>query len=124
MGKEFLCLVICLVLTGAAFVVRSKWGITEMTIVLTPLFIYLFVGFFRLIGNANKVFLFFGKHSMNMWLIHTFFCYYYFQKEMLMISDNAIVAYVLLVVMSLLSSMVIDLIWRYTHNVLIFLSKK
>lgn len=123
-AKESIRLVICLVLTGAAFVARSKWGITEMTIVLTPLFIYLFVAFFRLIGNANKVFLFFGKHSMNMWLIHTFFCYYYFQKEMLMISDNAIVAYVLIVVMSLLSSMVIDLIWIYTHNVLIFLSKK
>lgn len=124
MAKETICVAACVVLIGLAFVVRSKWNVTEMTIVMTPLFIYLFVVFFRLIGNTNKVFLFFGKHSMNMWLIHTFFCYYYFQKEMLMISDNAIVAYVLLVVMSLLSSMVIDLIWRHTHNVLIFLSKK
>ena len=124
MAKETICVAACVVLIGLAFVVRSKWNVTEMTIVMTPLFIYLFVVFFRLIGNANKVFLFFGKHSMNMWLIHTFFCYYYFQKEMLMISDNAIVAYVLLVVMSLLSSMVIDLIWRHIHDVLIFLSKK
>ena len=116
--------VVCVIMTVVAFVIRSKWDITEMTILMTPLFIYLFVVFFRLIGNVNKVFLLFGKHSMNMWLIHSFFCYYYFQKEMLMISDNAIVAYVLLVVMSLLSSMVIDLIWRHTHNVLIFLSKK
>lgn len=111
-------------MTVVAFVIRSKWDITEMTILMTPLFIYLFVVFFRFIGNVNKVFLLFGKHSMNMWLIHSFFCYYYFQKEMLMISDNAIVAYVLLVVMSLLSSMVIDLIWRHTHNAVLLISKK
>lgn len=36
-AKESLCLVICLVLTGMAFVVRSKFGITETTIVMTPL---------------------------------------------------------------------------------------
>lgn len=124
MVKETICVAACVVLIGLAFVVRSKWNVTEMTIVMTPLFIYLFVVFFRLIGNVNKVFLFFGKHSMNMWLIHSFFCYYYFQKEMLMISDNAIVAYVLLVAMSLLSSMVIDLIWRHIHNAVLLISKK
>ena len=41
-----------------------------------------------------------------------------------MISDNAIVAYVLLVAMSLLSSMVIDLIWRHIHNAVLLISKK
>lgn len=111
-AKESLCLVICLVLTGMAFVVRSKFGITETTIVMTPLCIYLFVVFFRKIGRANQVFLFFGKHSMNMWLIHSFFCYYYFQKEMLMVSNNAIVDYVLLVAVSLIVSIVIDKIWN------------
>lgn len=115
-AKESICLVICLVLTGMAFVVRSKWGITEMTIVLTPLFIYLFVFFFRKIGRVNQVFLFFGKHSMNMWLIHSFFCYYYFQKEMLMVSNNAIVDYVLLVAVSLIVSIVIDKIWNYVDK--------
>ena len=79
---------------------------------MTPLFIYLFVVFFSLIGKANKVFLFFGKHSMNMWLIHSFFCYYYFQKEMLIVSDNAVVDYVLLVAVSVVASMVVDWVWR------------
>lgn len=115
-AKESLCLVICLVLTGMAFVVRSKFGITETTIVMTPLCIYLFVVFFRKIGRANQVFLFFGKHSMNMWLIHSFFCYYYFQKEMLMVSNNAIVDYVLLVAVSLIVSIVIDKIWNYVDK--------
>ena len=108
MRRESACVAVCVVLTGLAFVIRKKWDITEMTILMTPLFIYLFVAFFRLIGKANKVFLFFGKHSMNMWLIHSFFCYYYFQKEMLMVSDNAVVDYVLLVAVSMLASMIID----------------
>lgn len=103
-------------MTGLAFVVRSKWDITEMTIVMTPLFIYLLAVFFRTIGRANQVFLFFGKHSMNMWLIHTFFCYYYFQKEMLMVSSNAVVDYVLLVVVSFMSSMMVDYFWKYTSK--------
>lgn len=114
--KEYLCLGICLVLTGLAFVVRSKWDITEMTIVMTPLFIYIFVAFFRAIGSANQVFLFFGKHSMSMWLTHSFFCYYYFQTEMLMVSDNAVVDYVLLVAVSLIVSIVIDKIWNYVDK--------
>lgn len=109
--KESLRVVACVLFTGIAFVVRSKWNITEMTILMTPLLIYLFVVFFSVIGKANKVFLFFGKHSMNMWLIHTFFCYYYFQKEMLMVSDNAVVDYVLVVAMSLVASMVVEKFW-------------
>lgn len=124
MAKESLCLVICLVLTGMAFVVRSKLGITEMTIVMTPLCIYLFVVFFRKIGRANQVFLFFGKHSMNMWLIHSFFCYYYFQKEMLMVSNNAIVDYVLLVVVSLVSSVMVDWMWRGIYKGIMLISNK
>ena len=79
---------------------------------MTPLFIYLFVVFFKVIGKANMAFLFFGKHSMNMWLIHSFFCYYYFQKEMLIVSDNAVVDYVLLVAVSVVASMVVDWVWR------------
>lgn len=123
-ARESLCLVICLVLTWVAFFVRSKWGITEMTIVMTPLCIYLFVVFFRKIGRANQVFLFFGKHSMNMWLIHSFFCYYYFQKEMLMVSNNAIVDYVLLVVVSLVSSVMVDWIWRGIYKGVMLISNK
>lgn len=87
-----------------------------MTIVMTPLFIYIFVVFFRAIGSANQVFLFFGKHSMSMWLTHSFFCYYYFQTEMLMVSDNAVVDYVLLVAVSLIVSIVIDKIWNYVDK--------
>lgn len=102
---------ICILLIGIAFGIRSKFNITEMTILLTPLFIYVFAVFLRAIGRASKVFAFFGKHSMNMWLIHTFFCYYYFQKEMLMVSDNAIVDYVLIVAMSLVASMIINGFW-------------
>ena len=95
-----------------------------MTIVMTPLCIYLFVFFFSKIGWANQVFLFFGKHSMNMWLIHSFFCYYYFQKEMLMVSNNAIIDYVLLVVVSLVASLIVDMVWRGIYKGVMLISKK
>lgn len=103
---------LCIFLTGVAYFIRSKWDVTEMTILMTPMLIYLFLCLFEILGRINKVFMLFGKHSMNMWLMHTFFCYYYFQKEMLMVSKNPIVAFLLIVLLSLLSSMIIDWFWK------------
>lgn len=114
--NRFIGCAVCIVMTAVAYVIRAKWNITEMTILMTPLFIYLFVAFFGLIGKANQAFLLFGKHSMNMWLIHTFFCYYYFQKEMLLVSDNAIVDFVLIVAVSLVASMVVDGFWKLVRK--------
>ncbi len=116
--KEVVCVVACIVLTGLAFFIRKKWDITEMTILMTPLFIYLFVVFFRMIGCVNNVFVFFGKHSMNMWLVHTFFCYYYFQRELLMVSNNAVVVYMLLVVVSLVTSVMVDWGWKELSKIM------
>ncbi len=44
--------------------------------VLTPLMIYFFVCFFKKL-HLNKLFVLLGEHATNLWLIHTFFCYYY-----------------------------------------------
>ena len=48
---------------------------------------YLFAPIFIIASNnivkslsLDKFFAFFGKHSTNMWLMHSFFCYQYFQK--------------------------------------------
>lgn len=32
-------------------------------------------------GSIKMVFIFLGKHSMNIWMTHTYFCYYIFKEE-------------------------------------------
>ena len=49
----------------------------------------------------------FGKHSMNMWLIHSWYCYYLFREELYSLR-YPILIYVTLAVVSLLSSYVIN----------------
>ncbi|MDR3589390.1 MAG: acyltransferase [Negativicutes bacterium] len=47
---------------------------------LTPFFVFFVT---RLLANSNythSLLDFFGRHSTNIWLTHSFFCYYYFQK--------------------------------------------
>lgn len=74
-------------------------GITEL--ILVPLFCYS-------ITMASKVsrinfLLFFGKHSMNLWLIHTFFIYY-FCKAVTFLTTNSIVMLLTAIGCSLLCS--------------------
>lgn len=57
--------------------------------------------------SITKVLKYLGKHSLNIWLIHTFFCYYYF-KVLFVNIKNPLIAYIVLLVVSLSSSIVIE----------------
>ena len=46
---------------------------------LTPLFVYHIVCLFRTI-KLRSIFQYLGKYTLYMWLSHTFFCYYFWQK--------------------------------------------
>ncbi len=62
--------------------------------------------------HIKKVLGFFGKHSMNMWLEHTFFCYYFLEATQLVyITRNVFVDYAILVALSLGSSILIELFY-------------
>ena len=82
-----------------------------MTIFITPLVIYMFMSFFHWTKKTDRVFLFLGKHSMNMWLIHSFFCFYYLQPYFLSLSHHPIPVLILLIAVSLASSILLDFIW-------------
>lgn len=52
-----------------------------------------------------------GKHSMNIWLIHTFFIYYIFKDYFFQISHNAIISYFMLVAFSTIVSILLNKFW-------------
>ena len=55
-----------------------------------------------------------GKRSTNMWLIHSFFCYYFYAVVKIVISPKyAVPALLILIVISYAASVIVDFIWNY-----------
>jgi len=103
---------ICLLVLLVVFVVRvciTKSPVdAQLDYLLAPLFV--FASTTLLMGTRlSPLFQLLGKHSMNMWLTHTFWCYYYFQPLVFWPKISVLVL-VWLTVLSLLTSWIINLI--------------
>ncbi len=68
--------------------------------------------FFDGVKPVKKVFGFLGKHSTNIWLVHTFFCYYFLEATKIVYCTRSVwVDLIILLNMSLASSMIIEFIF-------------
>ena len=64
------------------------------------------------------VFSLLGNKSTNMWLIHTFFCYYFYEiAKGVTYSGNAIIALTILVVITYLASCAVEWFWEGGNKV-------
>lgn len=89
-------------------------GITENVFV--PMFILSIILFKRIkIQKTNKFLSILGNNSTNMWLIHSFFCYYLFQS-LILYPRNPILIYLWLVLISLLTSILLNKFWNIANN--------
>ena len=79
----------------------------------TPIFIFTLS---NIVGN-DKILIYLGTHSMNMWLIHTFFCYYYSQ-EIVFMPKYSILILLWTILLSLGSSVVMEKIKYYLSYVI------
>lgn len=69
--------------------------------------------FFDSTGPVKKIFAFLGKHSTNMWLCHTFFCYYFLETTKIVYSTRSVwIDLLILIAMSLAASIIIELIFK------------
>lgn len=99
--------VVCLVSLIVPILVRAYIpliGITELIFV--PVFIIGIVYISKL-RFISKYLEFLGKHSMNLWLIHSFFIYY-FLNDITFIFNSPIVMFMIVTAMSLFCSLVIE----------------
>lgn len=86
-------------------------GVTELITV--PVFC---VGIINLCKySGGDILRYLGKHSMNMWLIHSVFIYYYL-REVAFIIQSPIVMYLIVVGCSLLASTLIETLKEYFTN--------
>ncbi len=65
--------------------------------------------------SISQIFILFGKHSTNMWLSHTFWCYYFWQPIVFLPYISTAV-YLWLVILSLGTSLIINLIYIPLSN--------
>lgn len=80
----------------------------------TPLLIAFVSVFVQGLGPLERLLAFLGKHSTNMWLIHTFYCYYFLEATKLVYCTGSVwVDFLVLTAMSLASSVLLELFWRY-----------
>lgn len=69
--------------------------------------------FFDGIKHVKKIFGYLGRHSTNIWLVHTFFCYYFLEATKIVYSTRSVWADLLiLLAMSLVSSIIIEFIFN------------
>ncbi|CAN1209221.1 Acyltransferase 3 domain-containing protein [Tumidithrix helvetica PCC 7403] len=97
----FPCLLICLIL-------RIKYQGIEATydFLVVPFFIYLSIRAVEILC-LSPLFMYLGKSSFPLWLVHSFFCYYYFQ-DIIYFPKWSPLIFVFLMVMSMLSVLVVE----------------
>ena len=98
------------------FEVIGKGNPTYVDFILAPIFILIATNFVYK-SKGKKVFSTLGVHSTNMWLTHTFFCYYYFQTIVFM-PKLSILILIWLGLLSLGSSIIINFVMSASGRML------
>lgn len=82
-----------------------------ITLVRPIQFLFWFLAFslIRMPECVSRSLCYLGRHSLNIWLVHTFYCYYYCKQLFVAIADP-LLAYLVLVILSLVTSILLEFI--------------
>jgi hypothetical protein len=82
-------------------------------ILYVPLLIILFLNLIQKLPIIQKIFTLLGDNSRNMWLTHSFFCYYFSKfAKITTYFKWAIPCLIVLLFFSIISSLLIDYFWK------------
>ena len=98
----------------SVFSVWLLWHFFEVNglVLATPLFVYCCLSVLRMIKMKGAIIGFIGSYSFPVWLIHSFFCYYYWQ-ELVYFPKYSILVLANLTVLSLLSCVILEKVRGY-----------
>ena len=111
---------IIIAFVGAAMVVyvRQFFLKVDFEIVIVPIFVFVCYVLIEEVGFIKRPLAFLGSHSTNMWLLHTFYCYYFGAISKFIYGfNNALISYSILLLMSVGSSMLVDMIWKAVGSI-------
>lgn len=107
-STNFIRVIISLFTVIAVFDFRFKTGVDmDYDYIYAPIFIISCVNIVNEIKYLKNIFIAIGKLSTYMWLMHSFFCYYYFQSY-IYIWHNPIIIVCWLVLVTYVVSFIID----------------
>ncbi len=91
-------------------IIVLKYG---LDLILVPLFAFCVIVFLEDFKWLVRCFGFIGKHSTNIWLVHTFYCYYFITTAKIVYATrNAFFSLLTLMVMCILTSMFLEFFWK------------
>ncbi|WP_294405837.1 acyltransferase [uncultured Clostridium sp.] len=106
--NKFLMIVFSVLGLCIVFVCRSKTGKqTDWDYFYAPITILLFTNIVRDIKYIKSIFISLGKKSAYIWLVHSFFCYQYFQDQ-IFVSHNPIIILLMLLCVSYITALIIE----------------
>lgn len=84
----------------------------------TPFLIIFFLDFINKFKLLKKVFVLLGNHSTNIWLIHSFLCYYfYFFVRIVVYFRWGVLCLLILLILSLLASYAVNYFWKFINKI-------
>lgn len=102
-------LLICL---GIVYIRHRNDNTMNFDYLFTPIFIIASDSVIKVL-RLDKLFAFFGKHSTNMWLIHSFFCYQYLQVIVYYPKISIIIVILLIILCVICSYFIMYIIKKY-----------
>ena len=95
------------------FYMRSFLTAEFIDIIYVPLFIAAASVILDSIPPLKKGMIFFGRHSTNFWLLHTFFCYYFYEAAKIVYSTRSpLLDWLILLAFTLGASLVVEIFWK------------
>lgn len=108
----------CLFFLGAIVYVRTSVSGPELDILYAPLFTIFSITLLYTLPPVKKIFQHLGSQSTNMWLIHSFYCYYFYEIAKFIVAPRyAILSLILLVALSDISAVILSKFWTYVERV-------
>lgn len=102
----------CIYIGIMIFLRNTVWG-NDIDLIICPILIIVSLDLIKKGERLQSVFCNLGKHSTNMWLIHTFFCYYFIPvAKFITFPRLAIASWGLLIVVSWMAACGVDLFWN------------
>ena len=84
-----------------------------MDLLLVPIFIFATMLFINVTKVLKKPLLILGNNSTNMWLIHSFYCYYFYPIPKFIYGfEQPLISIAVLLIMSFISSILLDKFWN------------
>ena len=113
--NKFFKIIFSVLLIAILIYVRNYCGFIGIDLIIVPIFVVCIINIFKPIKVGYKILKVFGENSTTMWLVHSFYCYYFGSVQKLLYSlKSDILIFAAIVVLSLVTSVII----KHFYNII------